>query len=106
MYQEITVEELAQWRDDDRSFVLLDVRNNDEVTMAALPGAVHIPMPQLPDRISELDATTTIAVLCHHGNRSARVAQYLTGSGFADVFNVEGGIDAYALRIDTSIPRY
>jgi rhodanese-related sulfurtransferase len=104
--KELTVEELAQWRASERAFVLLDVREPHELQAAALPGALHIPMRQIPSRVSEIDPNADIAVLCHHGGRSERVAHFLAAQGFANVHNVSGGIDAYAVRVDKTIPRY
>lgn len=103
---EISVEQLAQWRASGKNFVLLDVREAFEVKAASLPDALHIPMRQVPERLNEIDPGAPIAVLCHHGGRSARVAQFLAVQGFSNVYNVAGGIDAYAKRVDTSIPRY
>lgn len=104
--QDISVEELAQWRASGKNFVLLDVREPFELEAASLSDALHIPMRQIPSRASELDAEAEIAVLCHHGGRSERVAQFLKMQGFANVHNVAGGIDAYAKRVDNTIPRY
>ena len=106
MNGEITVEELARWLREGRSFTLLDVRTEGEVALASIAGATWIPMGQIPGRFAELPTDLPIAVLCHHGGRSDRVAQFLTARGYADVVNVDGGIDAYAARIDASIPRY
>lgn len=103
---DLSVEELAQWRASGKQFVLLDVREPHELQAAALPDALHIPMRQIPSRLHEIDANAEIAVLCHHGGRSERVAQFLAVQGFPNVHNVAGGIDAYAKRIDSSIPRY
>lgn len=103
---EISVEQLAQWRASGKNFVLLDVREPFELDAASLPQTLHIPMRQIPQRLNEIGRAVPIAVLCHHGGRSARVAQFLAMQGFADVYNVTGGIDAYAKRVDTSIPRY
>jgi rhodanese-related sulfurtransferase len=103
---EISVEDLAQWRASGKDFVLLDVREPFELETAALPDAVHIPMRQIPSRMHELDRKAEIAVLCHHGGRSARVAQFLAIQGFSSVHNIAGGIDAYARRIDRSLARY
>lgn len=102
----ITVEELAQWRASGKDFVLLDVREPFEVQTASLPEALHIPMRQLPARVNELDRDAEIAVLCHHGGRSERVAQFLAMQGFPNVHNISGGIDAYAKRVDKTVPRY
>jgi rhodanese-related sulfurtransferase len=104
--QDISVEQLAQWRASGRSFILLDVREPYEVAASSLPGALHIPMREVPARLSELDPQADIAVLCHHGGRSEHVARFLHARGFEKARNVEGGIEAYALRVDESIPRY
>ena len=103
---DISVEELAQWRASGKPFVLLDVREPFEFQAASLPGAVHIPMLQIPSRMNEINRDSEIAVLCHHGGRSAQVARFLSQQGYARVHNVRGGIDAYAKRIDTNVPRY
>ena len=80
--------------------VLLDVREPWELQTAsvtAVPGfrVVGIPMNDVP-----------VACLCHHGARSQRVAMFLAGNGFADVTNVAGGIDAWTVERDPSVPRY
>lgn len=106
MYKDITVDELAKWKAAGKDFTLLDVREAVEVAAAAIDGATHIPMGQIVHRASELDKSAEIAVLCHHGGRSARVAQFLAGQGFGSVYNIDGGIDAYAAHVDPSIPRY
>jgi rhodanese-related sulfurtransferase len=106
MYNDIDVTELAQWRSSGKRFVLLDVRDDDEVAYASIDGATHIPMREIAQRVSELQKDDEIAVLCHVGGRSARVAQFLAMQGFAHVSNVDGGIDAYSTMIDPSIPRY
>lgn len=104
--KDISVEDLAGWLRDGKDFILLDVREPDEIAAAALPESVAIPMREIPTRMAELPQNKPIAVLCHHGGRSERVAQFLVARGFDDVSNVDGGIDAYARQIDPSIPRY
>ncbi len=106
MMGEISVEELAAWRVEERDFVLLDVREPGEVRVASIPGSRFMPMREVPARARELPKDRPIAVLCHHGGRSERVVQFLAAQGFAQVVNVYGGIDAYASRIDPAIPRY
>lgn len=104
--RKITVEELAQWRASGKPFVLLDVREPYEIQTACVPDSTHIPMRQIPARAGELDRSADIAVLCHHGGRSERVAAFLSSQGFPHVYNIEGGIDAYARRVDATVPRY
>ncbi|MGH8455428.1 MAG: rhodanese-like domain-containing protein [Stenotrophobium sp.] len=87
-------------------FTLLDVRQPDEVALAALPGALNIPMNELPQRVAELDKTLPVIAFCHHGMRSEMAARFLVRSGFADVSHLGGGIDAWSLTIDPATPRY
>ena len=86
--------------------LLLDVREEDEVRLCALPGSLHIPMNLLPLRHNELPDDVPIIVYCHHGIRSLNVARYLAHVGFENVANLQGGIDAWACQIDPSLPRY
>jgi rhodanese-related sulfurtransferase len=92
----------------DRGDVLtvLDVREPEEIRIAAFPGALHIPMNDIPARLTELDPDVELVVVCHHGMRSAQVAQYLAGRGFARVSNLNGGIEGWALTVDPATPRY
>ncbi len=85
---------------------LLDVRTDEELAIAALPGGVHIPLQELPRRMGELNPGHPIAVLCHHGVRSDMAARFLEQNGFSDVSNVAGGIDAWSLHVDPDVPRY
>lgn len=90
--------------------VLLDVREPWELALAALrlPGAraLDIPMSELTSRLNELPDDAPIVCLCHHGVRSANVAAYLTRHGFDEVWDVIGGIDAWSLEMDRTLPRY
>jgi rhodanese-related sulfurtransferase len=86
--------------------VLLDVREHDELAVAAVAGALHIPMREVPGRLAELDTQKPLVVMCHSGGRSRRVAEYLLGQGFTTVFNLKGGIDAWSTQLDSQIPRY
>jgi rhodanese-related sulfurtransferase len=86
--------------------VLLDVREHDELAIAAVPGALHIPMREVPGRLADLDTQKPLVVMCHSGGRSRRVAEYLLGHGFTTVFNLKGGIDAWSTQLDSQIPRY
>jgi rhodanese-related sulfurtransferase len=102
---EITVGELHARRRAGSVFVL-DVREPHELAVAALEGAVHIPMAQIPDRVGELPRDREIVVLCHQGVRSERVTQFLRASGFDRAVNLAGGIDAWSREIDPALPRY
>jgi rhodanese-related sulfurtransferase len=90
--------------------VVLAVREAWEVSAASVGARdfslVHIPMNQIPARSFELDRQQPVAVLCHHGGRSQRVAMFLEQQGFARVANVAGGIDAWSREVDPAVPRY
>ena len=104
---ELTPEQVQQMlREDAAAFVLLDCREPHEWTVAHIGGASHIPMGDIPGRIQELDPDAPIVVYCHHGMRSLSVTQFLRERDFADVKSMAGGIDAWSLRIDSSVPRY
>ncbi len=85
---------------------VLDVREPEEVACAPFPGALHVPMGDVPSRLSELDPDAEWVIVCHHGIRSAQVAMYLARMGFERVANLSGGIDQWSLMVDPSTPRY
>ena len=91
--------------------VVLDVREPWEISLSSIqPGEgfelVCIPMHEIPARLQELNLDHPIACLCHHGARSMSVAAFLVNNGFEDVYNITGGIDAWSLSADPSVPRY
>jgi rhodanese-related sulfurtransferase len=104
--QDISVEELVRKHEADPNLVLVDVRDADELETVSVAWATWIPLPELPQRLGELDKNAEIALMCHHGGRSARAAAFLSAQGFTRVYNVDGGVDAYAQRIDPSLARY
>jgi rhodanese-related sulfurtransferase len=63
-------------------------------------------MREIPARLADLDRTVPLVVMCHSGGRSRRVAEFLLGNGFSQVFNLKGGIDAWSTEIDPQVPRY
>lgn len=90
----------------DDKLIVLDVREPEEIAIAPFPDALHIPMGDIPSRLTELDPDAEWVIVCHHGVRSAQVARYLAQMGFARVNNLTGGIDAWSLTADPSTPRY
>ena len=104
--QSLNVAELKAWRDEGKDLVLLDVREDGEVAYANIAGHTHIPMNLIPLRHNELPDDTPIVVYCHHGMRSMQVALFLEHTGFSDVYNLSGGIDAWSAQIDPSVARY
>jgi len=103
---EIGVEELKRRREAGEDFVLLDVREPDELATASIPWATAIPMGQIPMRMDELSRDKPIVVMCHHGGRSDRVAQFLAANGYDRAVNLAGGIDAWSRTVDPAVPRY
>jgi len=89
----------------DGNVVLLDVREPEELARAAITGALHIPMREVPQRLDELPKDKPIVVFCHAGGRSRRVAEFLAANGFEQVFNLAGGIDAWSRTVDERVDR-
>ena len=85
---------------------LLDVRQPEELEIARIEGALHIPLNQLPARLGELDPAQTIVAVCHHGVRSEMAGRLLERNGFTHIAHLSGGIDAWSQDIDPNIPRY
>ena len=106
MIEDMTPGEFVRRRESGERWALLDVREAWEIDIARIDQTTDIPMTQIPARVAELDPRQAIAVLCHSGGRSAQVANYLAQTGFDRVANILGGIDAWSLDIDDSIPRY
>ena len=104
---EITAEVFAQQRLQPAAPLLLDVREPWEYATANLPGAVLMPMGDVPSRAhQELDPDQPIVVLCHHGARSLSVTMWLREQGFEHVQSLAGGIDRWSRVIDPGVPRY
>jgi molybdopterin/thiamine biosynthesis adenylyltransferase/rhodanese-related sulfurtransferase len=86
--------------------LLVDVREPYELEICSLPGARHIPMRQVPEQLATLPNDKHLLLLCHHGNRSLRVTEFLRARGFASATNIAGGINAWAEEIDPTLARY
>ena len=114
MIPEITVTELSERLKSEDQFILLDVREPDELSLVRVSDSrlEATPMSRLAregtkalsDSARAQDAT--LYVMCHHGNRSAQVTAWLVKQGWKNVFNVSGGIDEYARQVDQSIGFY
>jgi adenylyltransferase/sulfurtransferase len=102
---ELTVQELQELKKSNAKFFLLDVRNPNEYALCNLGGHL-IPLNELPLRLAEIDAEDQVIVHCHAGGRSKRAAEFLMTNGFTRVFNLRGGITAWANEIDPSMPTY
>ena len=102
----ISVQELKRKLDARESIELIDVREPFENEIARIDNARLIPLGELPGRLNELDHESCLVVHCHTGMRSAQAVQLLRGSGFRNVFNLEGGIDRWSDEIDPTVQKY
>jgi adenylyltransferase/sulfurtransferase len=100
---EISVQKLRALRHENVKFFLLDVRNPNEYAICNLNGYL-IPLSELPSRINELNPEEYIIVHCHSGGRSRHAAEFLIQQGFKNVWNLRGGIVAWANEIDDTVP--
>jgi len=112
---QITVQELAERLAGDRTenqsaLQLIDVRERDEVEIAAIDGFTVLPLSEYDQWASafkeKFDPHVETLVLCHHGMRSAQMCQWLINQGFTNVKNISGGIDAYAYGVDPNMAKY
>ena len=103
---DIEAGQLAEQLQQGQPIRLLDVREPHELEISHLEGADLIPLGQLAARLSELDSAEEMVVFCKAGTRSARALELLASAGFRKVKNLKGGINAWALEVDPSLPVY
>ena len=112
---QITVQELAErlasnHAENHGALQLIDVRERDEVEIAAINGFTVLPLSEYDQWASDFkekfDPNVETLVLCHHGMRSAQMCQWLINQGFTNVKNISGGIDAYAYDVDPNMAKY
>lgn len=101
-------QELAAWLADASrpAPFLLDVREGWEFQTCRIAGSEHLPMAHVPAGLDRLPEDRDIVVVCHHGFRSQRVAQFLLQNGFSRLSNLAGGIAAWARDVDPAMPTY
>jgi rhodanese-related sulfurtransferase len=115
-YMALSVEEFAQCYASSignrppEDWQLIDVREPEEVALARLEGFVNLPLSQYGQWAEtihhQFDAHKETIVMCHHGVRSAQMCLWLAQQGFTQLKNLTGGIDAYSVVVDNSVPRY
>jgi rhodanese-related sulfurtransferase len=103
--EEIDVREALHLRDS-AGAVFVDVREPWELEICRIAEAIHIPMGEIPSRLNEIPGGVPLVVMCHHGMRSRQVMQFLARSGRSNLKNMQGGIDAWAREIDSSLATY
>jgi sulfur-carrier protein adenylyltransferase/sulfurtransferase len=105
-YKEITVLELKAWMDKKEKFELLDVREIFEREIGSI-GGINIPMNDIPKNVDLIPLDRPVIVYCHHGMRSAMIVKFLYEEfGLNNLYNLEGGIHAWASYIDDTMTKY
>jgi rhodanese-related sulfurtransferase len=106
--QQLSAPQLKAWLDDpERSKpVLVDVRQPWEFDVCRIEGAKPVPMSAIPARFMELDRAAETVVICHHGARSYQVCMFLEHQGFTNIYNLYGGVAAWAQQVDPAMPTY
>lgn len=108
MIAQIAPAELAAWLADTArpAPLVVDVREPWEVERCRIDGSLAIPLREIPGRLAELPRERELVLVCHHGGRSQQAAMWLAGNGYAALFNLRGGVDAWASDVDPAMPRY
>ncbi len=105
MIKDLTPKQFKDYILDDE-VILVDVREQWEFDICQIKGAILIPMGEIAISYENLDKDSKIALYCHSGIRSMHVADFLLSKDFDSVANLQGGIDAWAQEIDTTVERY
>lgn len=104
--KQITPVELKKRIDEGDDILLLDIREEVETKICKIEGSVHIPMQEIPSRLSELDMHRDIVIYCKSGERSSAVTNFLKNSGFSRVANLYGGTLSWADTVDPTMAKY
>lgn len=106
--KQVRAADLAAWLADGHRPTprILDVREPWELERCALPGAEHVPLHQVPVWCDDRPPDEAWVVVCHHGIRSQQAVRYLERQGFTAVYNLTGGLAAWAIEVDPAMPRY
>lgn len=102
---QLSAPELKAWIESGTRFELVDVRTDEERAFAKIDGSRLLDQPY-HDALLHMDRETCIVFQCHHGIRSQQAAEYFQREGFRNLHNLRGGIDAWSLLVDASVPRY
>jgi rhodanese-related sulfurtransferase len=106
MVEHRSVQDIAGLLKSDNPPHIIDVREPWEWDIAHIEGSELIPLSTLPAKVAALDPSRTYAMLCHHGMRSEMAANWMAQHGFRSLINIDGGIDAWSIEVDPSMPRY
>lgn len=105
---QMNVDELASLLADGLKPTLIDVREQHELSHGMIEDAIHIPMQEIPNKLSDLEQekVNKVVLICRSGNRSNQVGQFMEQNGFSDVINLVGGMNAWASKIDPTMTVY
>ncbi|MES2284935.1 MAG: rhodanese-like domain-containing protein [Bacteroidota bacterium] len=103
--KELTVSELKTLKDNSADFQLIDVREIHEVEICEM-GGEHIPMGNVMDNLDKISKTKQVIIHCRSGARSGAICQALEKEGYTNVYNLKGGIIAWANDVDTTLTKY
>ena len=103
--RQVSATELKALIDRGTPFELVDVRTDQERALARIEGSRLLDRAY-HDALLAMDRDTPIVFQCHHGVRSQQAAEYFRREGFRDLSNLQGGIDAWSVLVDASVPRY
>lgn len=98
--------ELKRLLDKGEKITILDVREPHELNICSIKGTLNIPMAEVPQKLDLLDKNAPLVVMCRSGKRSMSVIGFLQEQGFNNLINLEGGILAWADKVDTTLTKY
>lgn len=106
--QQLSAQSLQEWLADQSRTqpFLLDVREPWEYEYCRIQDSTLIPMSQVSSRLADLQPEADVVVICHHGVRSFHVASFLEQQGFGKVYNLQGGVDAWARHVEPTMRKY
>ncbi len=106
MINSISPSEAKKLIENNSSLQLIDVREPWEHNFARIDNSKLIPLREFYKNITNLKPEDSFLIYCHHGTRSFYACAYMMQQGFKEVYNLEGGIDAWSKEVDKSIPKY
>lgn len=106
MFTNLSPDEFKKMIEENDAARIIDVREKWEYDIAHIGGAELFPLSQIKNSFAHLNADDTLLVYCHLGSRSIYVCNFLTGKGFKNIFNLDGGIDAWQQQVEPHLAAY
>jgi rhodanese-related sulfurtransferase len=106
MIKSISPKDAKKLIEQNSSLKLIDVREPWEHNRAKLDNSQLIPLKEFPNHLDKFEPKDSFLIYCHHGTRSFYACAYMMQQGFKEVYNLEGGIDAWSRNVDNSVPKY